>query len=404
MLVATAALSPVAESRAEDAGTVKISETRIEGGGKWRRGTTAAYNEARDEYLVAWTREGFQEDAAGVFGRRVSGDGVPLGSEFHIGAGRFEQWPRAPVVVWNPIRDQYLVAWSEEECHSDACDPPNNQIKARRVTGVGTPIGDEIVVVNNLASHEWVAPNGRNYWDPDVAFNPDRNLYLVVFGDSHEGVRARHVRPNGNLAGEAFIVADPAGADRGTAVAYNSVRDLYQVVWANDSNDTGVRILAQRVRSNGSIVGDSLVVSDRVRRTLRSQPDIEFNPDRNEFLVVWADDRGADIDVYGQRTSSYGRLRGKPKRLSGSSGDEQHPVVGYLPSRNQYLVAWDNTLETTPGVKGRLLEATGRPTAPAFRLAGTADAELPHLAVAGNSGDALVVWGKGSAVWGTVWP
>ncbi len=413
LLAGVVVLPAAPQGRAEGSSPVRISETRANPRNDYDIGyrPAAAYNEARDEFLVVWTRPEPGAEETGVYGRRVAGNGVPLGNEFRISSDYYvEEFAQAPAVVWNPIRDQYLVVWWQFECLSEACPEDVRNILGRRLRGNGAPIGDEIRIARSYCDF---CDGGLTH--PDVTFNEDRNLYLVVWGDATggrpldfldgiDGVWGRHIRPNGNAVGEAFVVADPLGPDADVAVAYNAARRLYQIVWSNEFGGGAARVLGQRIRSNEARIGEVFTVAEGGPEGIRSQPDIDFNPDRNEFFVVWSDDRGAGLDVYGQRVSSYSRLRGDPQRLSGSVGDEMNPAVRYQPVGERYLVAWDNTNEATPGVKGRLADHRGRPIDTAFRLADTSAAEVPALAVVPLTGANLVVWEKDRVVWGRLWP
>ena len=84
LLAGMVVLPAAPEGRAEGSSPVRISETRANPRNDYDIGyrPAAAYNEARDEFLVVWTRPEPGAEETGVYGRRVAGNGVPLGNEF----------------------------------------------------------------------------------------------------------------------------------------------------------------------------------------------------------------------------------------------------------------------------------------------------------------------------------
>lgn len=177
-----------------------------------------AYNLARNEYLVVFSR-----DTVDILGQRVDANGNLLGGEFGI-AG----WPATeqhPAVAACHTADQYFVAWQ-----SLVGTAPNQDydIYGRYVTGDGTP-QDVKHVYGTTANDE----------DPDVACNPRAGHYLVTWQEQYSsttgpyGVSGRILHSDKTMASAFGIVGPFAGIDReDPAVAAGPPGFL--VTWAHD--------------------------------------------------------------------------------------------------------------------------------------------------------------------------
>jgi hypothetical protein len=148
------------------------------------------------------------------------------------------------------------------------------------------------------------------------------------------------------------------------AVAYNSINNTYLVVWAGDDTPGGLvdeeyEIFGQVLNGSGTQVGYSDVrisfaggTGSTSTRALN--PDVAFNSQYNQYLVVWSADNPADgcvdneFEIWGQIIdASIFPLYGDNFRISfnGGSGDPAYdadfPAVVYNPDADEYLVAWE---------------------------------------------------------------
>ena len=197
---------------------------------------------------------------------------------------------------------------------------------------------------------------------------------------------------------EATAGAPRAAFDAGNpGVAYNPERDEYLVVWTAD-DDTAPRVddefeaFARRMSGDGVPLGPAVRISDMGpdgnASFDASNATVAYNPDANQYLVVWeADDTTDDeLEVYGQRLSATGieigtnDLRISAMGADGNPGqDAFQPVVAYSTVSDRYLVAWhaddtstdDNEFE----IWGQLLTGSGAEV-------GTDDARLSTMGTA----------------------
>jgi hypothetical protein len=82
------------------------------------------------------------------------------------------------------------------------------------------------------------------------------------------------------------------------SVVWNAASGEYLVVREHGQN----RILGRRVSAAGAPLGTEFIVADRgIAGAPKHQPEVAWNGTRNEYLVVWYDDRPPRPHVFGRR-------------------------------------------------------------------------------------------------------
>ena len=201
----------------------------------------------------------------------------------------------------------------------------------------------------------------------DVTWNSTHNHYLVVWSadDPKDGAVDNEYEIWGqildaNLGGmytNDFRISrmgpdgDPTYDARTPAVTYNSTENEYLVVWSGDTNTGGLiegenEIWAQRVDWSSMLLGASLRMSDMGGTgdlTFNAyRPDVAYNSQDNEYLIVWQGDDNTgglvdgEVEIYGQLINAIGGGLGpNDYRLSDvggigdSSFDAYEPAVAY---------------------------------------------------------------------------
>ncbi len=155
------------------------------------------------------------------------------------------------------------------------------------------------------------------------------------------------------------------------------------------------------------------------------RPAIAWHKDRNEFLVVWEDDRnGQDFDIYGQLLDGDGHLLGDNLPLVLAEYDQAIPDVFYNPVHGGYLLLWHHRQPGRFAIKGRRISASGDPLGALFDIPSPNEGQqwIPGCAHNGAENEFLVAWedmttsdilaqrigGDGTALGGTItiaaWP
>ncbi|VAW50484.1 hypothetical protein MNBD_GAMMA05-887 [hydrothermal vent metagenome] len=172
----------------------------------------------------------------------------------------------------------------------------------------------------------------------------------VAIGDS---VRLSDMGPDGDFTYAAFL----------PSVAYNSQNNEYFVVWMGDDDtaplvNNEAEIFGQRVNANtGEEIGVDVRYSDMGpdgdTNYGANTPDVSYNDNRNEYLIVWqGDDNDGDavddeFEIFGQHVNAEtgGEISGD-KRLSfiGIDGQTQYearnPAVAYSSIEDEYFVVY----------------------------------------------------------------
>ncbi len=318
-----------------------------------------------------------------------------------------------------------------------------------------------VVVDPEIGSNDYrisdMGPDGDPDWDAfdaAVAYNSINNTYLVVWaGDDTLGgqvdeeyeIFGQILSSSGSQVGYSDVRISYAG---GTGsyytrtfnpdVAFNSRYNQFLVVWSADNPEDGCvdnefEIWGQvvdpwlfplfgdnfRISFNGGS-GDMLFDAD--------YPAVVYNPDADEYLVVWeADDTvqgmvDNEFEIFAQRVYSTGILVGSNLRMSdmGGSGDSLYdasrPDAVYNSREFEYLVVWtgdDNSgglVDDEYEIYGQMITWNGVGTGPNdFRISdmgGTGDPayNANHPAAAYNPlrNEYLVVWRGDDNVGGLV--
>ena len=150
---------------------------------------------------------------------------------------------------------------------------------------------------------------------PVVAYSQVGDAYLVVWQDRfHLGpthIFGRYVDSNGNPLGVRF----PVAMDRGELVQVRVVAGggVFLVLWREGPDLASASLYVQRV--SGFFSGDPLLGSPiLVRSPIQRQFQAVYNPDQNEFLLLWLDARHPVLrpvlkgEVFGRRFTPGGML------------------------------------------------------------------------------------------------
>ncbi|MFH1329627.1 MAG: hypothetical protein ABIJ48_03055 [Actinomycetota bacterium] len=209
------------------------------------------------------------------------------------------------------------------------------------------------------------------------------------------------------------------GDDYNPAVAFNATAGEYLVVWSDGRDPLAYDIRGRRMSAAGATLGPDFRISGPKAVSHETWPDVAWNATRNEYLVVWGDDRATGArgrDIYGRRLAANGAPIGKDFRISGpaATGWEYSPSVAWNAVANQYLVVWEDARNydtRSNDIYGRRVTALGTVTGGDIQICGpkaTYWDSVPDVAARGDSGEYLVVWsdernfatGKGVDIYG----
>lgn len=169
----------------------------------------------------------------------------------------------------------------------------------------------------------------------------------------------------GGPIGYSFTIIDESETEVNPAVAYSSDREEYLVVWYNDrpGNDD---IRAQRVSKDGTLVGGAFYISAGSGAD-RRYPDVAYNSKNNQYLVVWEHYESASgYSIHARRVSGTGQVLDSMDIVVRGPGYNLYtpaePAVAYAYTSDKYLVVWQETWHPTPiskNIEGQVVSSSG---------------------------------------------
>ena len=234
-------------------------------------------------------------------------------------------------------------------------------------------------------------------------------LLVVAIGQTHAWSSARQGEPPdqdvvaapaaGPLGGP-FIIGDlgDQGVDAiESAVAYNTQRQEYLVVWWNDRPGCD-DIYGRRVSANGALIGSRFFIAAGCPNE-RRYPDVTYNTQHNEYLVAWEQYDGTWYSIRGQIVSAIGGLSGGELTISSGPSLKNcySPAVAYASTSDKYLVVWERMVQggVSRDIEGQVLTGTGALDGTNYLIAqGTwsYSYERPDLSYNHRANGYLVVW------------
>lgn len=270
-------------------------------------------------YLVVWEdkRSGTSYD---IYGTRLDLSGSVL-DPAGIAICTEVEWQTCPDVSYG--LGKYLVVWNDKRAE-DGCA----QIYGARVDTSGIMRDPSGIGISTLSEVEHDCPT--------VAFCGQN--FLVVWGDYRNVSDADVYGARVDTAG---TVLDPVGiaicteAGNQSAPAVASSGSNWLVAWLDERVDDG-DIYGCRVEPNGTVLdGTGLAICAEDW----DQGDQAIAFDGTNYLVVWADRRGDDDDIYGARVTVAGTVLDPSGILiSGADMEQRTPAVVF--DGTTYLVAW----------------------------------------------------------------
>ena len=206
---------------------------------------------------------------------------------------------------------------------------------------------------------------------------------------------------SGDRIGYNFAITVVSNDQVQAAVAYNSQREEYLVVWQNEWNaGANQNIAGQRVSKTGALVGNPFNIYGG---TDGHSPDVAYNSQYDSYLVVWQ-----QFDplfnyypsVYGAIVSATGQVFPSFAIATGSNIlNHSAPAVAYSYTSDKYLVVWQSHWSPMPlqySIEGQFISNSGALSGSSFTISqdpGNGDHRMnPDVAYNRRRNEHLVVW------------
>jgi hypothetical protein len=218
-------------------------------------------------------------------------------------------------------------------------------------------------------------------------------------GNAEQELRGENVPLNSPIGNTITIRNDIGLEEEESAVAYSIDRQQYLVVWYNDrpGNDD---IRAQRVSKNGTLVGGAFYISAGAGAE-RRYPDVTYNSKHDQYLVVWEHNDGLWNSIRARRVSGAGVVLDTTDIVITSGSNiitPAQPAVEYAFTSDRYLAVWQDTFHPIPiqfDIMGRVVTSSGTPDGSSFVISkdpGGKRRSEPDLAYNRARNEYLVAW------------
>lgn len=320
----------------------------------------------------------------------LSPDGT-VATESHLGPEESiccndEKDQSRSAVVYNQNHGEYFIVYHNE--HS----PDERYIAGARTTKSGVQFN--VFLVSPIGSYDCCLY-------PAVALNHQNDEYLVVWqqynADQNKWeIFGRFFPWDGlDFSRLPFQIAQWSNMNlKSPAVAWNSYRNEYMVVWQTE--DMAGQLLGigrRRLGADGSLLSNAAYIT---QSSFPGSPDITYNVAADQYLVAWTQLGTSFVDIYGGRLNREGALQGVVFPINEAADEQQLPAVT-TNEQNRYLVVWQDKRYGDWDVAGQLLDVNGnKEGGDVWVTLSTADDLRPDVVANPLAKQFLVVWQRGT--------
>jgi hypothetical protein len=309
-----------------------------------------------------------------------------IGQPFRISPVSSSDTVDRPAVAHDPGRNRFMVVYEHDSGVNAVC-----------LTAQGATVASYVASTDG--------------GDPDVVYNGWFDEYLVVWHDYLEIWGARVggpcLPPPAGIGAPFRIIEQlPNARFQFPAVAHNSHtdhRNYLVVAEIEDGDAENYYVAAQRVYSGGGL-GAFYIITGTMGGPWTREPDVAYNLDRNEYLVVYTQDpsRGWDsqaTNIYGRRVANSGTVALLDEHaIDDDPFGQRQPAAAANPlnASAPYLVVYRDLTsgEDKANIWGRRIGGDGIPLSGYISIAvdSSDNSALPAVAGSESLGGYTVAW------------
>ena len=249
-------------------------------------------------------------------------------------------------VAYNSENDEYFLTYAGTR---DGLAQP--AALGARLSPSGTLLGTEVV----LSPASFVQ-------DVSVAYNPDRNEYLVVWrNDGPADIFGRYLDGNGNPIGGFFGIATSGDPEVDPEIAYSTVSKRYMVLW--QENRSNIPTIVYRMIDGDSTSGTPLIGGEVTVESGALSSEVAYGSVSNRFLVVFSKETFFGQGVFGMFVAGDGSgVTSGLLTLDNGPNNQQTPRIAYAPSNDRWLVTfadWEQAGSNSADVNAVLVNSAG---------------------------------------------
>jgi hypothetical protein len=334
------------------------------------------------DFAIAWSSDGQDGSAHGIFTRRFDSSGVGRGREFQVNA--FTPSYQNHAVAAMGGGDDFVVAWSSDQDGSD-----NGIFATRFDAGDGELDGE--FTVNTFTSDAQERPALGRHGDADFVLAWQSNGQ----DGSGSGVFARRFNAGGvGLGAELQVNAYTPNNQEHAAVGMDGDGD-FVVAWHGFRDGSASGVFARRFNAAGGSIGVEFQVN-AYTASYQMLPVVGMNGG-GDFVIAWSSfgQDGSSYGIFGRRFDAGGAGLGAEFEVNTyTPGYQSFPAVG-MNAGGGFVVAWQSNGQdgSITGVFARYFDAAGTALAREFQVNTYTSNLQSNPAVGMNErGDFVVAW------------
>ena len=295
--------------------------------------------DAAGNYVVAFAAEPADAffAAQDIYVRRFNAAGVAQ-DVVEVLANTHTTGPQIAPAVAADAAGNFVVVW--ESFGQEAPANPSSGIFGRRFSSAGAPLGGEFLV-NTFTTSVQSEPAVARDADGDfvVVWLDYSGANPVAGGNFAVGIIGRRYNAAGVAQGGEFLVNTTRAVRDLPAIAMDAAGN-FAVAWQSDDDGSGESISAQLFNAAGQMQGTEIRVVNNTTAGDQTRPSISFDS-TGAFLITWqsANQDGSGTGVFGQRFNAAGAKIGTEFPVNPTtSGDQGDPAVAA--GNGRAVVAW----------------------------------------------------------------
>jgi len=300
-----------------------------------------------NNFLVVWDTDGQDGSGRGIFGRRFSAAGLPVGSEFMVNT--YTTGSQTIPAAAADSNGNFVVVWAG----AGATD--SSGVFGQRFNPAGNTVGGEFPVNTFTTGNQQEAAAGAdglgNFVVVWASGGQDGSNY-GVFGQRYDSAGAP-------FGGEFQVNTYTTSQQREPSVAADGAGN-FVVTWISYEQDgSNWGVFAQRYNFLGAKVGTEFRVNSY---TTSSQfiPAVAAD-DAGNFVVMWESYQdGPNVNVFARRFNAAGAAVGTEFQVNTyTTNGQKRPAVAAGTSGN-FVVTWESYVQdgSSNGVFGRQMSTT----------------------------------------------
>ncbi|MBI9038751.1 MAG: T9SS type A sorting domain-containing protein [Bacteroidales bacterium] len=255
----------------------------------------------------------------------------------------------------------YVITWMDGRIEW------NFDIYAQIYLSDGTTLGNNFKVNDD----EGGSGSGSQY-GPDIAVDPNLN-FVITWIDKRNtwewDVYAQRFSNDGTALGDNFKVnSDTTDIEQeNPSVSIDSCGN-FVIVWADKRNDEW-DIYAQRFLNDGSAAGDNFKINDEAGNSIQYWPTSSCSKNGN-FIVAWVDLRyNDDYDIYAQRFLADGTAIGNNFKVNTDTGNslQLRPDIA-IKETGDFIISWGDRRNNNWDVYAQRYSSDGSPLGDNFKI------------------------------------